>query len=74
MNFLNRLFYVNRAILAVLAIAVWPVWPAGFLAWIHLHRELILGILIGSVAELLIVYASRWTWDRVQWMRWFSHQ
>jgi hypothetical protein len=74
MSFLNETFYATRAILMVLAIAVMPIWPAAFLAWLHLHRELILGILIGSVGELLAVYASRWTWDRIQWLRWFSHQ
>lgn len=74
MSFLNESFYATRAILVILAIAVFPMWPTGFLAWLHVHRELILGIMIGSVAELLVVYASRWLWDRAQWMRWFSHQ
>jgi hypothetical protein len=38
------------------------------------HREFIVGVLAGSLAELLIIYASRWTWDRWLWLRWFSHQ
>lgn len=42
--------------------------------WLAVHRELFLGIFIGSVAELLIVYASRWCWDRYLWLRWFSHE
>jgi hypothetical protein len=42
--------------------------------FLHLHREFLWGVLAGSVAELLVVYASRWTWDRIQWLRWFSHQ
>jgi hypothetical protein len=42
------------------------------IAWLHLHREFWWGVLAGSVAELAIVYLSRWTWDRVLWLRWFS--
>jgi len=42
--------------------------------FLHLHREFFWGVLAGSVGELLVVYASRWTWDRIQWLRWFSHQ
>ena len=62
-----------RVLTAVLlALAVAPVWPVPFLRWIQLHRELILGVLIGSVAELLIVLASRWLWDRYLWLKWFS--
>lgn len=65
-------YRATRLILILLAIAVASVWPAWFHAWCQLHRELILGILIGSVAELLVVFASRWLWDRVLWLRWFS--
>jgi hypothetical protein len=36
------------------------------------YHDLILGILIGSSAELLIIFASRWLWDRYLWLRWFS--
>jgi hypothetical protein len=41
---------------------------------LHQHLEFIAGVLVGSVAELLIVFASRWLWDRYLWLRWFSHQ
>lgn len=65
-------FRAARCILILLAIGTTSWFPLG--AWCRLHREFILGMLIGSVAELLIVLASRWLWDRVLWMRWFSHQ
>jgi hypothetical protein len=38
------------------------------------HREFVLGVLVGSVLELGIVFGSRWAWDGVLWMKWFSHQ
>jgi hypothetical protein len=44
------------------------------MSFLHLHREFVWGVLAGSVAELLIIYASRWAWDRYLWLRWFSHQ
>jgi len=68
----GRPYRAARLIAVLLAIAVAPFWPVPFLRWIHLHRELIFGILIGSVAELLIVLASRWLWDRYLWLKWFS--
>jgi hypothetical protein len=70
----GRLYRALMLILVLLAVAVSPVWPVPFLAWIHVHRELVLGIMIGSIAELLIVLASRWSWDCYLWMKWFSHQ
>jgi len=42
--------------------------------WLHVHKEFVLGVLVGSVLELVIVFGSRWAWDRVLWMKWFSHQ
>jgi hypothetical protein len=36
------------------------------------YHDFFLGILIGSSAELLIIFASRWMWDRWLWLRWFS--
>lgn len=42
-------------------------------AWLVVHRELLLGVLIGSIAESLVILASRWAWDRYLWLRWFSH-
>ena len=65
-----RSFRAPILILILLSTLGWPV-PS---AWIHVHRELMLGILIGSTTELLIILASRWLWDRYLWLRWFSHQ
>ena len=70
----GRAYRATMLILGLLAIVTTPVWPVLFLACIHIHRELVLGILIGSTAELLIVLASRWLWDRYLWLKWFSHQ
>jgi hypothetical protein len=42
--------------------------------WLHTHREFVLGVLAGSMLELIVIYGSRWAWDRVLWMKWFSHQ
>jgi hypothetical protein len=33
-----------------------------------------LGILIGSLAQTGVVFASRWAWDRWLWLKWFSRQ
>ena len=44
------------------------------IAWLFLHREFLWGVLAGSLLELAAVAASRWAWDRVLWMKWFSHQ
>jgi hypothetical protein len=42
--------------------------------FLWLHRDFLWGVLAGSLLELAVVYASRWTWDRYLWLRWFSHQ
>lgn len=42
--------------------------------WLYLHREFWWGVLAGSLAELVVILSQRWAWDRVLWLRWFSHQ
>jgi hypothetical protein len=43
-------------------------------AWLHAHRQFLLGVFVGSVAEWLVILGSRWAWDRWLWLRWFSWQ
>lgn len=38
------------------------------------YPQIYLGILIGSLAQTGVVFASRWAWDRWLWLKWFSHQ
>ena len=38
---------------------------------LHDRQIFLWGVLAGSPGQLLIVLASRWAWDRVQWLRWF---
>jgi hypothetical protein len=38
----------------------------------HDYSSFLWGVLAGSIAELLIIFASRWLWDRYLWLRWFS--
>jgi len=40
-----------------------------------LHRYTLgfwMGVVLGSVLELGIIVAARWTWHRYNWIRWFS--
>jgi putative effector of murein hydrolase len=44
-------------------------------AWLHAHLQLLAGVVIGSVAQLLVTGGvARWLRDRWLWMRWFSWQ
>jgi hypothetical protein len=43
-------------------------------AWLHAHVQLLLGIFLGSTAELFIVCGLPWLRDRWHWLLWFSWQ
>lgn len=46
---------------------------AAFPLWFQCeHYSLLMGVLWGSLAQTVAVYASRWAWDRWLWLRWFS--
>lgn len=36
-------------------------------AWLHAHLELLLGVLLGSLAQ-----SVPWLIDRCRWIKWFS--
>lgn len=38
-------------------------------AWLHAHLQLLLGFLLGTLAQ-----SVPWLIDRWRWMKWFSHQ
>jgi hypothetical protein len=42
--------------------------------FLYLHREFLWGVLAGALVEAIIILSRRWAWDRVLWIRWFSHQ
>lgn len=42
--------------------------------FIQAQRDLLLGMLIGSLLQTGVVFASRRAWDRYLWLKWFSHQ
>jgi hypothetical protein len=62
--FLNKRMAVWSVVaLVVMLMAFWqPVH-----AWLHVHLELLLGILIGTLAQSIA-----WLIDRWRWLRWFS--
>jgi hypothetical protein len=57
--------------IAAIVFAAFAVSPLLYFPW-QWRGAFLWGVLIGSLAELLIILASRWAWDRVQWLRWFS--
>lgn len=41
--------------------------------WLHAHTlGFWAGVFVGSVLELCIILAGRWTWHRYGWLRWFD--
>lgn len=61
------LFFFNVLAWFLVALCALP-----FKWWFYSHREIFWGILIGSILEAGVIFASRWSLDRYLWIRWFS--